>query len=127
MKSCPCTRAKKLTWRDCPKGSHVCIGRVLPYSVAPPLDVNAAFRKLHGEEDQDETGDEARVKSRGKQVVVPHPPTEVVASHEELEKATDDCRHYNVDAIEGWNLVGCNYRDGDVNVAPECSGITEGE
>jgi hypothetical protein len=107
-----------VTWRECFQRSHVRIRRVHPYGIAPPVDVNTALWQLQGKEDDDEADDDARVEPRGKQIVVPHPPTEVVASHEELEKATDNHPRYNVDATGRRNSIGCKQCDGDVDVAP---------
>ena len=94
------------------------IRRVLPYIIAPPVEVDTAFRYLQGKEYDDEAEDDACVEPRSKQVIVPHPPTEMEASHEPLEEATNKDPRSVVHAIDGWNAVGCSQCDRDVDVAP---------
>ena len=88
LKSCPCTRSKNLTSRDRLDRYHLGIRRVLPYVIAPPAEVNTA--QLQGKEDDDGANDDACVEPRSKQIIVPHPPTEVEASREPLEDETNN-------------------------------------
>ena len=74
---------------------------------------------MQGKEDDDEADDDARIECRRKNIIVSHPPTEVVAPHEPLEYAAGQDPRRKVYAINGWDVVSCGQCDGDIDVAPK--------
>ena len=108
-------------------GGHPHVRGIFPSVVSPPIDVDAIVRPLQGKEDDDETDDDARIESRRKNIVVSHPPSEVVAPHEPLEDATSNDPPRKVNTINGWGVVSCGQRHGDIDVAPERARAATGE
>ena len=51
----------------------------------------------------------------------------MVAPHEPLEDETDEGPRHEIDPIQRWDVISCEQHDGDVEVAPECAGVTTGE
>ena len=51
----------------------------------------------------------------------------MVAPHKPLEDETDEGRRSKIDPIHGWDITSCEHHDGDIDVAPECAGVTTGE
>ena len=95
-----------------------CIGCVLPHEISPPIELDAALGHLESEEDEDNTNSDASVQSSRQNVVVPHPPAEVVSAHEPLEDKADHnpggvvnsgCGRHRTDACE---------EHGDVDIPP---------
>lgn len=82
---------------------------------------------MQGKEDDDEADDDARIESRRKKVIVPHPPTEVEAPHEPLEDETGDEPRRKADTVGRWDAAGCDQCNGDIDVAPERARTTTGE
>lgn len=65
------------------------IGGTLPNRISPPVDGEATFRQLYSEEDEDETESNTTVESSGKDIVVPHPPSKVEATHAVVENESN--------------------------------------
>lgn len=74
-----------MTATECFQRYHFRVRSILPYIVAPPADIDAAFRQLKGKENDDEAEYDAPIESHRGEIIVSHPPTEVEAPHEPLE------------------------------------------
>ena len=101
------------------EGNSHRIVRILPYGVAPPVEVDAPVRVLEREEDEDAADGDADVETGGEDVVEAEPPPEVEAAHEPLEERADHRPRRVVDAGRGRELREPRKADWDVDVAPE--------
>jgi hypothetical protein len=108
-----------LTFTEYLQRHHIRVRSILPYVVAPPVDVETAFGQLQGKENDDEAHYDARIESHSGEVIVSHPPTEVEAPHEPLKDATGYDPRRKVYAVRRWDAAGRDQRNWDINVAPE--------
>jgi hypothetical protein len=116
-----------LTWSERLQGHQIRVRSILPYVVAPPVDVETAFGQLHGKENDDEAEYDARIESHRGKIIVSHPPTEVEAPHEPLEDATRNDPRRKVYAVGRWDAVGRDQRNRDIDVAPKRARAATGE
>lgn len=116
-----------MTWSEWLQGHHIRVRSILPYIVAPPVDVEPAFGQLHGEENDDEAEYDARIESHRGKIIVSHPPTEVEAPHEPLEDETRQDPRRKVYAVGRWDAVGRDQRNWDIDVAPKRARTATGE
>lgn len=99
------------------------IGRILPCDVAPPIELDATFGHLQYEKYEEDANSDASVETSREDVVVPHPPTEVISAHEPLEdKADEDPRGVVDSGCWGERPNACE-KDRNVDVPP----VGEGE
>lgn len=116
-----------MTFTECLQRHHIRVRSILPYIVAPPVDVETAFRQLHGKENDDEAEYDARIESHRGKIIVSHPPSEVEASHEPLEDETRQGPRRKVYAVDRWDEVGPDQRNRDIDVAPNRARTATGE
>ena len=82
---------------------------------------------MDAEEDDQQAKPDARIEPSREDVVVPHPPSEVVPAHKEVKEEADDCPHCVVDA-RGWrDGSSAAEEDRHVDIAPEGEGEAPGE
>jgi hypothetical protein len=116
-----------LTFTECLQRHHIRVRSILPYIVAPPVEVETAFGQLQGKENDDEAEYDARIESHRGKVIVSHPPTEVEAPHEPLEDETRQDPRRKVYAVGRWDAVGRDQRNRDIDVAPKRARTATGE
>lgn len=103
------------------------VGGTLPDRISPPVNGEATFGQLYGEEDEDETEGNTTVESSGKDVVVPHPPSKVEATHAVVENESNRSPGGIVNPRGGWDCTNATEEDRNIDVSPERERIAASE
>lgn len=127
IKSRPCRRTEGLPGGKRIQRCAISVGGVRPDRVAPPVKCEASLGVLHREEDDHDTQGDASVQSGRQNVVVAHPPSEVVAPDQKVEHEPGEGPGRVVYAGRGGDALDAGEEDRDVDISPEGEGVATGE
>jgi hypothetical protein len=100
------------------------IGRVHPDVIAPPIDDVSVRGINHTEKDNDHPYSNTRVECGGEDVIVAHPPPEVIAPNPVVENESGDGPGCVVHACGGKKDTNAREENGDVDVTPQGKWVT---
>src|SRR5262249_49327214 len=103
------------------------IRRPLHYIIPPPLQHNPALRILQPKENHNHTNRHARIQRSRQNVIIPHPPPEMVPPHNIVEDEPRYGPRGVVEPCRGRDRTDAGEEDGDVDVAEEGKRIPTGE
>ena len=86
----PLFRTKRLTGLQDDHGNAIRVRGIHPDRVPPPVHVEPALRVLYAEEDDQQTKPDTGVQTRAEDVIVSHPPAEVIPTDKVVEYEPGD-------------------------------------
>jgi hypothetical protein len=87
--------------------------------IAPPIDVEATFRILDNEEDNNHADCDASIEGGRQNVVVTHPPSEVVPPYEVVEDEAHNSPRRIVDSCGRGHSTNTGEANWNIDVSPE--------